>query len=553
MHNKDSGFVIGVDFGTDSVRSLIVNAVSGEEKAVAESRYQRWSEGMYCNAQENRFRQHPLDYLESLEASLQDALTQLSANEKRQVRGLCVDTTGSTPCAVDATGTPLALLPAFADDPAAMFYLWKDHTATNEAGEITALCKSWSGTDFSQYSGGLYSPEWFWSKLLYLLRTSPDIARATYSWVEHCDWMTAVLVGNSDPRQWRRSRCAAGHKAMWHQSWGGLPSDDFLMHLHPELPRVSAGLFSETYTSDSVAGTLCQPWADKLGLSQEVVVAVGLLDAHAGAVGGGVRPGALLKVVGTSTCDMVVAPPEAVTYAVPGIAGQVDGSILPGMLGFEAGQSAFGDIYAWFKEILLWPLKRDQESDLGQLALVEELDGSLIQILADEAQKLPDHPVTAVDWWNGRRTPYVNMSLKGAISGLSLGTTAPALFKGIVESTVFGSQRIIEQFNTHGVAIDEVIAVGGVAKKSPFVMQTMADAFDKPVQVAESDQACALGSAIFAATAAGFYADAREAQTNLASKIQTAYQPDAQRVALLIHAYQEYQNLAQAIDKDASA
>jgi L-ribulokinase len=348
-------FVIGVDYGTDSVRALVVNTATGEEVGTAVHYYARWKQGLYCDPASSQFRQHPLDYLEGLQNSIAGALEGLSDEVKQNIVGISVDTTGSTPVAVDQNGTPLALLPEFAENPNGMFILWKDHTANAEAEEINHLAHHWD-TDFTKYVGGIYSSEWFWAKILRTLRVDETIREKAYSWVEHCDWISAVLTGNTDPIAMKRSRCAAGHKALWHQEFEGLPSEEFLTKLDPLLGGLRDRLFSETYTSDNSMGTISKEWADKLGISDKAVIGVGAFDCHMGAVGADIQPYSLCKVIGTSTCDMLVAPNEEIGHLlIRGICGQVDGSIIPGMLGMEAGQSAFGDLYAWFQKVIVGP------------------------------------------------------------------------------------------------------------------------------------------------------------------------------------------------------
>ncbi len=345
--------VIGLDFGTDSVRTVIVDAATGEEVATAVRTFTRWKDGRYCDAAGNRFRQHPLDHLEGLEATVREALSLAPPGTAESIVGITADTTGSTPGPVDRAGTPLALLPEFADEPDAMFVLWKDHTSVAEAEEINETARTWGGEDVTKYVGGVYSSEWFWAKMLHVLRANPRVRDAAYSWVEHCDWVTAVLTGTTDPLTMKRSRCAAGHKAMWHASFDGLPPADFLTRVDPLLAGMRERLYTDTWTCDVPAGRLTPEWAKRLGLSEDVVVGVGAFDAHLGAIGGQIEPYVLCKVMGTSTCDMLVAPMEEMgDKLVRGICGQVDGSILPGMLGMEAGQSAFGDVYAWFRDLL---------------------------------------------------------------------------------------------------------------------------------------------------------------------------------------------------------
>lgn len=549
-------YTIGLDYGTDSVRSLIVNTATGEEVASAVFEYPRWKKGLYCDPARNRFRQHPLDYLEGLEYTITEALKQAPAGVAEKVAGISVDTTGSTPVAVDERGTPLSLTDGYRENPNAMFVLWKDHTAVQEAAEINELAKKWD-TDFTKFEGGVYSSEWFWAKILHVLREDAGVLRGAYSWVEHCDWIPALLTGNTHPKTLKRSRCAAGHKAMWHEAFGGLPPEEFLVALDPLLSGLRDRLFRETHTCDVAAGTLTPEWARKLGLPGNVVVGVGAFDAHLGALGAEIQPYHLSKVMGTSTCDMLVAPLEEVhDRLVSGICGQVDGSIVPGMMGLEAGQSAFGDIYAWFRRLLEWPLQtllRETElvDESTRQKLADEVSGKIIARLSEEAAKIPigESGLVALDWLNGRRTPDANQNLKGAITGLTLGSDAPRIFRALVEATAFGSKAINDRFIEEGIRIDGVIALGGVAKKSPFVMQVVADVLNMPIKVARSEQACALGSAMAAAVASGIYPNTDEAQARMGGGIETEYLPIAENAAKYQTLYEAYKKLGRFIEK----
>ncbi|WP_372647698.1 ribulokinase [Draconibacterium sp.] len=550
-------YTIGLDYGSDSVRSLIVNVETGEEVASVVFEYPRWKRGEYCDAPNNQFRQHPKDYLEGLEYTIVEALKQAPEGVAENVVGISVDTTGSTPVAVDEKGTPLALTPGFEENPNAMFVLWKDHTAVKEAAEINELAKK-SDIDFTKYEGGIYSSEWFWAKLLHVTREDAGVYRAAYSWVEHCDWIPAVLTGNTNPKTLKRSRCAAGHKAMWHEAFGGLPSEEFLTQLDPMLAGLKDRLFKETYTCDVSAGTLSEEWAKKLGLSTNVVIGVGAFDAHLGAVGAQIEPYHLSKVMGTSTCDMLIAPLEEVgDKLVSGICGQVDGSIVPGMLGLEAGQSTFGDIYAWFRRLLEWPMQNIlADSDLIDEAtkkkLIDETSGKIIAKLSQEAEKIPiaESGIVALDWMNGRRTPDANQALKGAIIGLNLGSDAPRIFRALVEATAFGSKAINDRFISEGIRIDGVIALGGVAKKSKLVMQIVADVLDMPIKVARSEQACALGTAMAAAVAAGVYENLGEAQAKMGGGFEMEYHPIPENVEKYKALYEKYNKLGKFIEFD---
>jgi len=555
---NSNNLVVGVDFGTDSVRTAIINATDGAEIATAVFNYPRWKEGTYCDPGRNQFRQHPLDYLEGLEYTVRQAVLDAPPGTADRIAGLSIDTTGSTPVAVDRQGTPLALLPEFSENPNAMFILWKDHTAVSEAEEINALARSWGGIDYTRYEGGIYSSEWFWAKLLHVLREDPSVARAAYSWVEHCDWIPAVITGQTDPATMKRSRCAAGHKAMWHESFNGLPAEEFLVRLDPLLAGLRSRLYDKTFTSDVAVGNLTPDWARRLGLHTGVKVGIGAFDAHMGAVGGEIRPYVLTKIMGTSTCDMLVVPAEDLdNRMVKGICGQVDGSIIPGMIGLEAGQSAFGDVYAWFRDVLMWPVEHVvSQSPLldtnARKKIVEQVAESLIAELSREAAKVPidESGILALDWMNGRRTPDANQLLKGAVTGLTLGSDAPGIFRALVESTAFGAKKIVERFRSEGVKIDGVIALGGVAKKSPFIMQVVADVLDIPIKVPRSEQTCALGAAMFAAVVAGLYPSVDDAKTSMGSGIETEYRPDPQRAAKYRALYDRYTRLGEYVENE---
>ena len=514
---------IGLDFGTDSVRAALISA-EGEMIAAAVQEYPRWKDGWFCDASSGQFRQHPLDYLEAMTAAVRTALAE-AALDPAWIAGIGVDTTGSTPCAVDAAGVPLALRPDFQANPNAMFVLWKDHTANAEADRINEVAHNWSGVDYTSYSGGTYSSEWFWSKLLHVLRHDRAVRDAAAGFVEHCDWITAALAGAPV----RPGRCAAGHKAMWHASWGGLPGDDFLRAVDPLLAGWRDRLYQDTYTADLPVGTLAPTWAERLGLTSGVVVAGGAIDCHVGAVGAGIVPGQMVKVMGTSTCDVLVAP--KVGHCVRGICGQVDGSVLPGLTGLEAGQSAFGDVYAWFRRFLGY----GGDVDFARLTA--------------DAELVEPGAVLALDWLNGRRSPDANPRVAGALAGLNLGTTPPMVFRALVEATAFGSRAILERFREEGIAVDGISAVGGIARKSPFVMQICADVLQVTLRIVTSKQACALGAAMFAATASGFYPDVMTAMARMGSGFDAVYEPRPDLARGYDRLYQRYRALGAALEK----
>lgn len=538
-----TAYVIGVDFGTDSCRCVVADAHTGQEQASAVATFARWAAGRYCDPVRRIFRQHPQDHLDALGESIRAALAQLPAPVRAGVRGLSIATTGSTSVAVDASGCPLALRPEFADEPNAMFVMWKDHSATLEAEQITAAARTWGGVDYTRTVGGVYSAEWYWANLLWVFRHDARVRAATASWVEHCDWLPAELTGTTAPGQLRRSRCAAGHKAMWNAQHGGLPAQAFLSHVDPLLDGVRARLYEDTWTAETPIGTLTPAWAERLGLPAGVVVGVGAFDAHMGAVGAGIRAHTLVKIMGTSTCDIVLAPTAALgERVVDGICGQVDGSVMAGSIGLEAGQSAVGDAFAWFARVLEWPLPPGPERETLRAQLLPRLE----QAAALEPPGA--HGVAAIDWLNGRRTPYADQTLHGALFGLSLGSTAPQLYRALVEATAFGARAIVDRFSDAGVHIDEVLAIGGVARKSPLLMQIQADVLQRPIRVARSDQAVALGAAMCAAVACGLHADIPSAQRAMACGFDLVYTPRPAEAAQYRALFQRYRALGALLD-----
>ncbi|MEO8173378.1 MAG: ribulokinase [Sediminibacterium sp.] len=549
-------FVIGVDFGTDSVRSIIVNAANGEEVAASIFYYPRWKKGLYCNAENNQFRQHPSDYVEGLEFTIKECLQKAGNEIASKVKGISVDTTGSTPVAVDQNGTPLSLLPEFAGNPNAMFVLWKDHTSVKEATELNQHAAKFD-TNYLQFVGGIYSSEWFWAKLLHVLREDEKVRNKIYSWVEHCDWVPYLLTGGTDAKQMKRGVCSAGHKSLWAEEFNGLPPDEFFTSWDGLLKGFTQKLFAETYTSAQSAGNLSSEWSKRLGLSTDVIIGIGAFDCHMGAVGGQIEAYHLSKVMGTSTCDMLVAPVEEVKgKLVKGICGQVPGSIIPGMMGMEAGQSAFGDAYAWFKNLLAWPLENillhtsTVDGDTAE-KLRAEIGDKIIAELSKKASALPlkEDDELAMDWLNGRRTPDANQLLKGAFTGLDLASDAPRVFRSLVEATCYGAKKIVDRFREEGIPVIGLIGLGGVAKKSPFIMQMMADVMNMPIRIHKSEQTCALGAAMFAATAAGIYPKVEDAMNAMGQGFDASYTPDPSKVSIYEKRYQKYTELGDFIEQ----
>lgn len=554
--NKEK-YVIGLDYGSDSCRAVIVNASSGEEIASSVMYYPRWGKEKYCDPSINQYRQHPLDYIDTLEGTIREALRNSPEGTAEKVVGISFDTTGSTPVLTDKNGTPLALLPEFEENPNAMFVLWKDHTAIEEAARINELARK-SEIDYTAYEGGIYSSEWVWAKMAHVLNVDSSIREAAYSWIEHCDWMPALISGRTKPEDVFRSRCSAGHKAMWNENWGGLPSEEFITSISPHLAGFRNHLFEHTHTSNECVGTLTDEWAKRLGLHSNVAIGVGAFDCHMGAVGAEITPYSFVRVIGTSTCDiMVVSYEEMQNKLIPGICGQVDGSVMPGYIGLEAGQSGFGDIYAWFKRVLAWPLENILSQtklidDTTKAKLIEETADKIIPVLSHEAAKVPisESMILATDWMNGRRTPDASQLVKGTITGLNLGSTAPLIFRALVEATAFGSKAIVDRFLENGIRIDNVIGIGGISLKSPFVMQTLSDVLDMPIKVAKAEQACAFGAAMFAAVAAGEYAKVEEAQKAMGQGFAVEYLPNKNNHRVYKKLYEKYRTLGKFTENE---
>ncbi len=531
-------YVAGLDFGSDSVRWLVVDASSGEELGSEVAYYEVWMRGDYCAPALQQYRQHPKDILAAMTKAGQSLRARLGDEVFANIRAIGVDTTGSTPIAVDKYGTALSLREEFSNDPDAMFILWKDHTAIEEAEEITREAKK-GKIDYTQYVGGSYSSEWYWAKLLRVLRKNNQVSAALHSFVEMCDWIPAVLSGTTAPKYLKRSRCASGHKILWHERWGGLPERKFFSTFHPQMSTVRDNVGDQSFTSDTAVGLVNEEWQNTLGLPNDVVVAVGAFDCHLGAIGAGIQPNEMVKVIGTSTCDIVTAEPLSVgERCISGICGQVDGSVVPGKIGLEAGQSAFGDYYAWFKDILIWPLQFSGLSAAEQDTVAQTLLPNLGAALANYQPnfKAP----LALDWINGRRTPDANQRLTAAFFGMNLGTDVIDLFHSVVESTAFGARKINDCFEDQGVAINKVIAIGGIAKKSDAIMQICADVLNKEIEVKASEQCCALGAAICGAVAAELFPNIEDAMAQLSSKTETVFTPRPATVEIYRLRYQHY-------------
>ena len=533
-------YTIGLDYGTNSVRALIVDVANGDELATAVHEYETGEAGIILDsADHNLARQNPADYLKGAEAVVKEAVTKAKKADKdfdvSEVIGIGIDTTGSTPIPVDENGIPLSMLDKFNGNPNACAWLWKDHTGHTEAAEITQLAEK-EHPEYLAKCGGTYSSEWFFSKVLHCLRTDPEVFDAAYTWVEHADYMTALLTGTTEPKKLKRCRCAAGHKAMFNNNWGGYPDRDFLSKLDPRLGRLRDTLSDKTLTIDEAAGNLTGEWSDKLGLPQGIPVAMGAFDAHLGAVGSGIREGTLVKIIGTSTCDMVVAPNSVKLPDVPGICGIVDGSILPGYFGLEAGQSAVGDIFNWFVNYI----QPGGESAGSHEALTEKAANL----------KPGQSGLLALDWNNGNRTVLVDQRLTGLLVGQTLHTRPEEIYRALIEATAFGALTIINRFEEYGVKVSEMINCGGIAEKNPMLMQIYADVTGREMKISRSAQSCALGACIAGTVVAGKesggYDDFAEAQAAMCGIKDVTYKPIPENHKVYQRLYTLYKQLHDA-------
>jgi L-ribulokinase len=531
----NSRYTIGLDYGTNSVRALIVDTVDGHEIATAIWNYEHGHAGILLDRDPNVARQHPADYLKGAEVTIREVLAAASKSvasfKPSDVVGIGVDTTGSTPMPVDADGVPLALNKKFSENPAAMAWLWKDHTGTAEAEEITALAHK-IRPNYVAKIGGVYSSEWFYSKILHCLRTAPDVFEAAYSWIELADFVPAALSGTLAPATFTAGICAAGHKAMYNPAWGGYADKEFLSQLDPRLGSLADRLPSRVRAVDSSVGGLTAEWAKKTGLVAGIPVAVGAFDAHLGAIGAGIQPGTLVKIMGTSTCDITVKSNDETLADVPGLCGIVDGSVLPGYFGLEAGQSAVGDIFNWFVDTIK-PGGKDVFSH---------------ETLQQQAEKLRpgESGLVALDWNNGNRTILVDQRLTGLLVGHTLYTTPAEIYRALVEATAYGALTIIKRFEEYGVKIDQVVNCGGIAEKSPLTMQIYADVTGRPMKTSRSAQTPALGSAVAAAVVAGVYKDFASAQAAMTGLKPKVYEPDAKAHAVYSELYEIYRTLHDA-------
>ena len=530
-----SKYSIGLDFGTNSCRSVIIDISDGRELGTTVFDYPSGELGILTDPSDpNVARQNPQDYIDGLKFVITGSLEEARVNDPEfdanEVIGIGVDTTGSTPVPVDESGTPLALSDKFKNNLNAMVWLWKDHTAHAEAAEITSKAEELR-PQYLAKCGGTYSSEWWWSKILHLKRCAPEVFDAAHSFVEHCDYIPALLAGNTDPSSIKRSVCAAGHKAMYSHEWGGLPDKEFLNELDPAFSDLRDRLFSEAFSSEKSAGNLCKEWAQRTGLVEGTPIAVGAFDCHMGAVACGVKEGVLTKILGTSTCDIAVMPNTKTLDDVPGVCGIVDGSVLPGHYGIEAGQSAVGDIFLWLVNNLV-PDSYGASTD-DKFVKMEEM----------MSESSPGSSgLLALDWNNGNRTILVDVRLSGLLVGQTLQTKAHEIYRAYIEATAFGALTIINRIEEYGVPINEVVTTGGLAVKNDTLMQIYADVLNRPLKVAISDQTCAVGAAMFGASCSGDY-QISELQNNCFKVREEIYNPNSDHVAVYKDLYSLYLEL----------
>ena len=505
-------FTLGIDYGTNSVRALVVRCADGKELGTSVVNYPGGRQGVLLDARDHHLaRQHPGDYLFGLEKSVKGALAQAKKQrgfDVAKVVGIGVDTTGSSPLPVDANNVPLALDRRWRKNLHAQCWLWKDHTSWREAVRITELAAQ-HRPQFIAKCGNTYSSEWWWSKIWHCLNVAPQVFDAAHSWVELADWVPSVLAGVTDPTQIQRGVCMAGHKALYADDWGGLPDKKFLALLDPKLAALRDRLYAKAHDATASAGRLCPSWAQKLGLPAGIAIAIGEMDVHYGAIGSGVAEGTLVKVIGTSTCDCGVVSASKTIPDIPGICGIVKGAILPGFYGIEAGQSAVGDIFKWWVEVVC-------EGD-------DTTHGKFTKAAAK--LKPGQSGLLALDWNNGNRTILVDQRLTGLLLGQTLATTPAEIYRALIEATAFGARAIIERIKEYGVPIDRVVCAGGIAEKNPLLMQIYADVTGCTMRVAGSSQACALGSAVSAAVLAGAHPDFPTAQAAMTSLKKISYKP----------------------------
>jgi len=527
-------YVIGVDFGTSSVRSVIIDVSNGQELGAGVYNYKNGKDGVILDPQNPLVARHdPKDYLNGLEQSIQTANAEARKSNKifdvKNIVSIGIDATGTTLLPVLKNGTPLSELTQFENNLNAYIWLWKDHSGWAEAEEITLMAKK-THPEYMEMVGGVYSSEWFWSKILHCIRIDKTINDAAFTWVEVSDWLLFKICGGTDISTIKRGVCAAGHKALFNQDWNGYPDRDFLVELDQGLGKIYDSLkTSEVLSAKHSAGFLNSEWTKKLGLEKSIVVAMPAFDAHFGGVGAGIKPGVLVKTIGTSTCDLMIVQHGEKKLKIPGMAGIVLDSIVPGYYGIEAGQSAVGDIFNWFVKYIQPSNKSHKE-------------------LSKEAMKLQpgESGLLALDWHNGNRTILVDQQLTGMILGLNLQSSPAEIYRCLIEATAFGARIIQEQMEKYDLLINEIIVCGGIPRKDELLMQIYADILGKPLHLSRNIETCALGGAISAAVVAGKYPNFEEAMEKMTAKSNIVFHPIPEHQNIYNELFVLYRNLHNA-------
>jgi L-ribulokinase len=520
---NDTPLVLGVDFGTEGVRVVAVNALDSAVIATGSAQFPNWNAGRYCDPYRDMFRQHPQDLLDGFLEAVSQALSVLSEHDRSQIIGLTIDTTGSSPTAIGKDGRPLALSKDFYDDPASMVILWKDHSAVEEAEHLTSVLHH------------EYPSEWFWSKVLRASRENKAVRENTITWAEHADWFPAILCAKSEPKTWRRCRSGASHKALWNP-FSGYPSHQVLSQVDPYLGAVHRSLGDQAWSPNQPFGVLSTDYANNLGLPNGIPVGVGLFDAHSAALAGGVSPGTLVKVIGTSSSEIAVTDMTK-NSKFPGVEGIGVGSIFPELVTIESGQAAYGDLAEWLYRLV---------SFRSNVTLDSRDD--LFRLLEQEARKLhiEDLPL-AVDWFNGRRAPFSDLKVSGAFSGLSLGTGPAHLYASLMESAAFATRVDLNHLESIGIQVDSIHVLGGVPDRSQYVVSVLSDVLNREISVRESDSASSRGAAICAAVISGVYPDLLTAQKRLQLAERKHVRPNAKNALLRDRRFHNYINLGKAI------
>lgn len=528
-------YVLGIDYGTESGRVILVDKETGEVAGQQVSPYphgvvtEKLPAGDVALGKQTAL-QVPGDYLDVLHRCI-PALLEETGISGEQIIGIGIDFTSCTILPVTADFTPLCEVEAYNNRPHAYAKLWKHHEAEPQAQRLNQLA---GNEPWIRCYGGTISAEWMIPKVMEIVESDPELFEAADLFMEAGDWVTAMLTG-----EFSRNSCSAGYKGMWHKAEGYVDAA-FLKNLHPKLERIyETKLRGEVRSLGKKAGNLTKEMAEALHLKEGTAVAVGIIDAHAALPGVGVsEPGTLVMVMGTSTCHLLLSDKEV---PVPGISGVVEDGILPGYFAYEAGQAAVGDLFAWFVDHQT-PAYIKEEAEKAGVSIHEFLSDSAAALAPGESGLI------ALDWHNGSRTPWVNMSLSGAVAGQKLSTRPAETYRSYLEATAFGTRVIVELFEEHGIPIENLVATGGIPKKNPLLMQIYADVLQREVTVNLNGQAPALGAAILGSIAAGGenrgYGSVEEAIGKMASKEQITYYPNKEHEAVYDALFGHYKKLS---------